>query len=285
MTASTYMDIWLEQQSGGVSRQPLPWLVHGGHLMGQFCNMMKRHMHDLESSINVQQKLLPEQPYVMDGAEIAVRYLPMLGVSGDYYDFLPLHENQAALAIGDVCGKGMRAAQLMASMCAALRTQVYAGMTTADELLGYLNRDMYRYTSRSQFVTLLYGVWNSSARTFTYSNAGHPPVLHYQAATGTVDELDVRSIVLGVCDEIDYPIESVSLEAGDTLVLYTDGIIETSDASGKVFGIQRLSQVVEEYGEDQSEVLAAAILSAASQFGCQGWRDDVTLVVIKSVDA
>lgn len=136
MTASTYMDIWLEQQSGGVSRQPLPWLVHGGHLMGQFRNMMKRHMHDLESSINVQQKLLPEQPYVMDGAEIAVRYLPMMGVSGD--------------------------------------------------------------------------------------------------------------------------------------------------ASDKVFGIQRLSQVVEEYGEDQSEVLAAAILSAASRFSYQGWKDDVTLVVIKT---
>ena len=252
--------------------------------MGKLRSMMKRYMHDLESSISVQQRLLPEQSHVMDGAEIAVRYLPMLGVSGDYYDFLPLKEKRSALAIGDVCGKGMQAAQIMASMCTALRTQVYSGMALPDELLDYLNRGMYHYTSISQFVTLLYGVWDSDARTFTYSNAGHPPVLHYRAATGTIDKLDVGSVVLGVCEEVDYPTGSVSLATGDALVLYTDGIIEATDVAGKVFGIQRLSEVVAEYGEEQSEVMATAILRAASRFGHQGWDDDVTLVVIKSVE-
>ena len=282
MTALTYMDTWLAEQSGEVTGSdtlfPFP-----GHPMGQLRSMTKRYMHDLDSSISIQQRLLPEQPHVMDGAEVAVHYLPIMGVSGDYYDFLPFRENQTALAIGDVCGKGMRAAQIMASICAALRAQVHSGTSAADELLAYLNRSIYHCTSSSQFVTLLYGIWDSDVRTFTYSNAGHPPVLHYQAATGAVNRLDVGSIVLGVCEEVEYPTESVSLDTGDALVLYTDGIIETSNASDKIFGIQGLSNIVVEYGKEQSNILAEEILRAASHFGHRGWEDDVTLMVIKSV--
>jgi sigma-B regulation protein RsbU (phosphoserine phosphatase) len=209
----------------------------------------------------------------------------MMGVSGDYYDFLPLHKEQTGLAVGDVCGKGMGAALLMASVCLCFRAQVQADSAGAGELLAQLNRTIYQDTLENQFVTLIYGIWDSSAHTFTYSRAGHPPVLHYQTAAGNVRELSTGGMVLGVCEEMEYPTESVSLAIGDALVLYTDGIIEASNTSDETFGIHRLSEVVAAHGEKSSEALAAAILASASQFAHRGWEDDVTLMVVKRVGA
>ncbi|MFC1717099.1 PP2C family protein-serine/threonine phosphatase [Candidatus Poribacteria bacterium] len=218
-------------------------------------------------------------------AEVAVRYIPMKGVSGDYYDLLPLHEEKMGLAVGDVCGKGIGAAFLTASLCTNLRAQVQMGSMTSGELLSRLNRLVYRDTPMHQFVTISYGVWDAGRHTFTYSNAGHPPVLHYQAETGRVRKLDVGGIVLGVCEDMEYPTASVSLGAGDALVLYTDGITEASNSDDEVFGVERLGDVVAEHGEEPSEELAAAIMDSASQFSCQGWQDDVTLMVVKRATA
>jgi len=109
-------------------------------------------------------------------------------------------------------------------------------------------------------------------------------VLHYHAATGHVSELRAGGMVLGVYEEIEYPVESVSLDLGDTLVMYTDGIIEATDAADEVFGIHGLSEVLAKHGEESSEVLTEAILSTTSQFAHHGWEDDVTLLVMKRVD-
>ena len=254
------------------------------HLLDGLLSMLEYYPRDLESYIRVQQALLPEQPPALAKTEMAVRYLPMMGVSGDYYDFLPLHEGQVGLAVGDVCGKGMEAALLMLSVCAVLRAQVQT-VPAAGELLAHLNTIMCRYTPKHQFMTLAYGIWDASAHTFTYSRAGHPPVLHYQASTGRVSKLNAGSIVLGVYEEIEYPTESVSLERGDALVLYTDGITEASNADDEIFGIDRLGDVVAAHGGESPEALATAILTTASQFAHQGWEDDVTLVVVKTVEA
>lgn len=214
-----------------------------------------------------------------------MRYIPMEGVSGDYYDFLPLHEEKTGLAVGDVCGKGISAAFLTASLSANLRAQAQMESITSGELMSRLNRSVHRDTLAHQFVTLNYGVWDAVANTFTYSNAGHPPALHYQAETRSVRKLDVGGIVLGVLEDMEYPTESVSLGASDALVLYTDGITEASNADDEMFGIERLEEVVEAYGEESSEGLAEAIMDAASQFAHQGWQDDVTLMALKRTAA
>ena len=221
--------------------------------------------------------------HALAGAEVAVRYLPMKGVSGDYYDLLPLHEERMGLVIGDACGKGIEAAFIMASLCTSLRSQVQAEPVTSAELLARLNQSVYRGTETYQFITLSYGVWDAGTHTFTYSSAGHPPVLHYQAETGCVCELDAGGLVLGVYEDIVYPMESVSLGTGDALVLYTDGITEASDDTDELFGVERLSEAVTEHGEESSEGLAAGIMNAASEFAPQGWQDDVTLMVVKRV--
>lgn len=305
----TLMDMHLERQLKTVaasftpSLQPLPWLLQipsfqapatdapetsfarEDQTLDAHSDMAQDYLSDLESSIRVQQKLLTEQPTAPPGAEIAVHYLPMMAVSGDYYDLLTLHEGQVGLAIGDVCGKGIEAAMLMASVCTTLQAHVQADPTAIGELLTHLNQVTYRDTARHQFVTLTYGIWDASDHMFTYSSAGHLPVLHYQASTGCVNELNVGGMVLGVCEETEYPTESVSLGMGDALVMYTDGITEASNASDEAFGIDRLGKVVAAHGEKPPEALATAILDAASQFAHQRWEDDVTLMVVKRTSA
>lgn len=283
--------LWLSQGKGftaseiqsaapalGVPEMPS---AQGYQLLGGLCELILRYQQELESAARVQQKLLPEQPPALAGVKIAVRYLPMLGVSGDYYDFLPLGEWQVGLALGDVCGKGMGAALLMASVRAALRAQVQAIPTAVGELLAHLNGVVHRDAPSGQFVTLTYGFLDVSAHTFTYSRAGHPPVLHYQAATREVRELYVGGGILGVWEGMEYPTETVSLDMGDTLVLYTDGIIEASDASEEMFGFERLREVVATHGRESPEALVEAILTSASQFAQQSWEDDVTVMVVK----
>ncbi len=229
----------------------------------------------LGNSIRDQQAAAP-------GMEIAARYLPARGVSGDYCDLLPLNEEQIGLAVGDACGRGIGAARLMVSVYVNLRARMRA-CSTAGDLLGQLNRVLCRDTPDNQFVTFMYGVWNVDSRTFNYSHAGHPPVLHYQSAAGCVNKLSVGGMVLGVFEDADYPTGSMSLSAGDALVLYTDGITEAVNANDEVFGIHRLMEVVATYGEESSGALATAILDTASHFSHHEWEDDATVMVVKMI--
>jgi serine phosphatase RsbU (regulator of sigma subunit) len=188
----------------------------------------------------------------------------------------------AARYLPDACGKGIGAARLMASVCVSLRARIQA-CSTAGDLLGQLNRVLCRDTPDNQFVTFMYGVWNVDSRVFTYSHAGHPPALHYQSATGCVSKLSVGGMVLGVCEDVEYPTASMSLSTGDALVLYTDGITEAVNAYDEVFGIHRLIEVVAKHGEESSEALATAILDTASHFARQVWEDDATVMVVKMI--
>jgi sigma-B regulation protein RsbU (phosphoserine phosphatase) len=257
------------QSSAPVLGMPEVSSDEGYQMLGELCELALRYLKELENSVNVQQKLLPESPPDIAGVDIAVRYLPMLGVSGDYYDFLPAGEGKVG------------AAMLMASVRASLRAQVQANPTAIGKLLSHLNRTVHNDAPRSSFVTLIYGILDTNSYTFTYSAAGHPPVLHYQASTGEVRELDSGGGVLGMWGEMEYPTETISLEIGDALVLHTDGIIEASDASEEVFGMERLCAVVAAYGDGTSEALQGAVLDAALQFAHQGWEDDVTVMVVK----
>jgi sigma-B regulation protein RsbU (phosphoserine phosphatase) len=255
--------------------------AQGDSWLNRLCELAQLYLQELATAVRVQQKMLPEQPPALPGVEISVRYLPLMGVSGDYYDFLPISSGQVGLALGDVCGKGMAAAMLMASVRSALRAQVQTPSTAA--LLAHLNEVVLRDAPRGHFVTLTYGVLDAVSHTYSYSNAGHPPVLHYQAVTGKVRELGVGGAVLGVWEEIEYPRETVSLETGDALVLYTDGIIEVSNASEEVFGIERLREVIDANGGESAEGLVEAILNAAWQFAHKGWEDDVTVLIVKTI--
>ena len=215
-------------------------------------------------------------------ADVAIRYIPMKGVSGDYYDLLPLHKEKTGLAVGDVCGKGIGAAFLTASLCANLRAQVHMESITSGEVLTRLNRFVHRDTPMHQFVTLSYGIWDAGNHTFTYSNAGHPPVLHYQAQTGCVRRLDAGGIVLGVCEETEYPTGSVILESGDALVMYTDGVTEATDESDEMFGEDRLVELLRKYRSEPVDTIIDAIFQEVYAFSPMAQKlDDITLVMLR----
>jgi sigma-B regulation protein RsbU (phosphoserine phosphatase) len=250
-------------------------------MFGRLCELALRYLEELEHSVKIQQKLLPEYPPDIAGLDIAMHYLPMLGVSGDYYDFLPIGEGKMGLVLGDVSGKGMGAAMLMASVRASLRTQAQADPIEVGNLLSHLNRIIHSDAPEYSFVTMVYGVLDTNSYTFTYSTAGHPPVLHYQASTGGVRKLDMGNSVLGMWRDMEYPTETVSMGIGDVLAFYTDGIIEASNISHEVFGIERLCDIVATHGNRPSEALQEAMLTAALQFAHQGWEDDVTVMVVK----
>ncbi len=272
--------------------EPLIWKIQGEEFaaseMGFASSLpvelesLRFHREDLPigswslgNSVRGQQAAAP-------GMEVAVRYVPAKGVSGDYCDLLPLNEGQIGLAVGDACGRGIGAARLMASVCVNLHARIQA-CSAAGDLLGQLNRVLCRDTPDNQFVTFMYGIWNVDSRTFAYSHAGHPPVLHYQSTTGCVSKLSIGGMVLGVCEDVEYPTASMSLSTGDALVLYTDGITEAVNAYDEVFGIHRLMEVVAEYGEESSQALATAILDTASHFAHQVWEDDATVMVVKMI--
>ncbi|MDQ1327218.1 MAG: phosphoserine phosphatase RsbU/P [Candidatus Poribacteria bacterium] len=285
--------LWLSQGKGLTASEiksassvlglPKAMTDQGYGMIGELCELVLRYLKELESSATIQKKLLPEHPPELEGIDISVKYIPMMGVSGDYYDFLSIGKGKIGIALGDVCGKGMSAAMLMACVRMALRAHLQTNPEAVGDLLVHLNKVVEQDAPESRFVTLAYGILDTSTQTFTYSNAGHPPVLHYQSAAGDVRKLNVGGCMLGILDEIEYPAETVTLENGDALVFYTDGIIEASNESEELFGIDRLRDVVAGHGAGSAESLQDAILSATSRFSNQHWDDDVTVMVVKSL--
>jgi sigma-B regulation protein RsbU (phosphoserine phosphatase) len=254
-------------------------------LLNRSWNKLSQYQWDLESSISIQQMLLPGQPPVLPGIDLAVCYIPKMGVSGDYYDFIRMDDNQVGIAIGDICGKGLGTTPMMASVCISLRAQAQENLLSAGELMSQLNKTICHNTADYQFVTMVYGIWDENNNIFTYSNAGHPPVLYYEKATGRIHELGTGGMLLGVFDHTEYHVESIPLSPGDALIFYTDGIIESTNKSNEIFGVNRLTEVIKSYIHEKSEILADKILSAASMFAGQEWMDDVTLMVLKRVNA
>ena len=168
----------------------------------------------------VQQRMIPQHPPKIAGIDLASVYVPCFELGGDFYDFFPLPYDNLGLAIADVSGKGVPASLIMASVRAALRAQV-DNLYYIDEVVRRINHMLCRETRTTEFVTLLYGVLDIPNKRLTYCNAGHPPIMLLR--DGVVSELSTGNMVLGVsCDE-PYAQNIMHLEAGDTLLLYTDG--------------------------------------------------------------
>jgi phosphoserine phosphatase RsbU/P len=251
--------------------------------LGKLFEFAVSYLREIEGSASVQRKLLPDHPPKLEGLDIAVKYIPMVGVSGDYYDFLPLSERKIGIAMGDVCGKGISAAMLMACVRTALHAHIQVEPNAVGELMSYLNKVIKQDSPDNRFVTLVYGILDAKSHTFSYSVAGHPPVLHYRSVTKDVCKLDIGGSLLGIKDDTEYPVETVTLDKGDDLILYTDGIIEASDATDELYGLDRLCDMVAIHGAEPAESLQDSILSDISSFANKTWEDDVTMITTKIV--
>jgi serine phosphatase RsbU (regulator of sigma subunit) len=233
---------------------------------------------DAERALDIQQGLLPKEIPQITGYQIAGAWQPARTVSGDYYDVLRFDEHRVALCIGDVVGKGMPAALLMANLQAAVRVLASAYIKP-EVLCEQVNRLTLSNIDQGKFITFFYGLVDSEAQRLTYVNAGHnPPIM--LCRDRTVLRLDQGGAVLGVFPDPKYLQGEVDLAPADRLLLFTDGISEAQDSSEDQFGEERLIQLLKDNINLGAADLQRKVIKAVSEFSRGIFRDDVTLIAM-----
>jgi sigma-B regulation protein RsbU (phosphoserine phosphatase) len=244
--------------------------------------VMKR---DLQIAKEIQQWLLPSIPPIVPGLEVAFITRPANTVAGDFYDIFPRTGTDGTwlLAVADVAGKSMPAALLMASFQASLKTLSTTNVSLAELALG-MNR--YACTNSQQgrrFTTAFLGEYAPATRTLTYINAGHNnPML--RRTGGQLERLDVGGVPLGVLEDAAFPSATVTLNPGDWLVIFTDGVIEAENDSAQEYGEDRLITMVN-YGLALTPAqMLHQIMADVDRFvGTTPQHDDITCMLIKAV--
>jgi phosphoserine phosphatase RsbU/P len=244
----------------------------------------KRLQGQLEVARQVQLELLPPEDPALPGFDISAYNFPTEEVSGDYYDWVRIYEDQIGIVIADVSGKGVPAAILMAFLRASLRAASHIGYATHISM-AKVNYLLWESIERNQFVTGIYGILDASNRTLSYSNAGHNPPLLIKAS-GETSFLDRGEQPLGMFRETRYHEYHLVFEPGDVLVLYTDGLTEAESPSGEEFGRDRLVEAVKLSVDKPAREMIASIQMAVLEWTASaGATDDVTHFIIKALKA
>jgi sigma-B regulation protein RsbU (phosphoserine phosphatase) len=246
-----------------------------------------KQARDIEIARDVQQRLLPQEFPPIDGLDYAGTCRAALGVGGDYYDFIPLSKTLLGIAIGDVSGKGIPAALLMAALRAYLRgAQTIHHQADLTEVMRNLNMLVYESSAANRYATFFYGELDLTTRVLTYVNAGHnPPMLFRATAAGAdVDRLDTGGPVIGLIEECTYQQGTVTLTAGDVLVAYTDGISEAMNGANEEWGEDRMMAAVGPTRTAPARTLIETLMNAADAFVAGApQHDDMTLLIVRAV--
>jgi sigma-B regulation protein RsbU (phosphoserine phosphatase) len=241
----------------------------------------KRLQGQLETARHVQLELLPERDPHLTGFDIAAYNFSTEEVSGDYYDWVRIFEDQIGLVIADASGKGIPAALLMAFLRATLRFAANVGYAPHISLTK-ANALLWESIENNQFVTAVYGILDAQHKTFAFANAGHNPPLVFDK-NGEARFIERGGLPLGMFKETRYYEHFLQIESNQILVLYTDGIVEAADANGEEFGKERLVQCVR-LGKDLSarELIEFIHQEVLTFTGERGLDDDGTLFIIKA---
>ena len=241
----------------------------------------ERLNNEIEIARQVQQRLFPKCAPAIAGLELCGHCSPAETIGGDYYDFLTTPTGELGLAIGDVAGKGVPAALLMAGLQASLRSLTLAGISDLSELLAKLNVLVYDATPTNRFATFFYALYDPSTRHLRYATAGHNPALLLRAG-GQVEWLKTRGIGLGLQRSSVYQQAVVTLEPGDRLVLYTDGVTEARDPAGEEFGADRMAETVRCCDLPSAAAILDRVVAATTAFAGEAPQfDDITLIVAR----
>jgi len=240
----------------------------------------ERNRRELEIAREVQEQLFPQTHPAVTNLDYAGHCRPALGVGGDYYDFLALPGGLFGLAIGDVAGKGISAALLMASLQASLRGQTLNGTADLASLMGNVNRLICDASLANRYATFFYSQYDPISRDLVYVNAGHnaPMVFRDQDLL----RLDQGGAVVGMLPTFPYEQATIRLRPGDLLVAFTDGISEAMDTADEEWGEERLVEAVRQRPDLSAEPLLRHLLAAADAFAVGAKQhDDMTLVVAR----
>lgn len=234
---------------------------------------------DLELAAKIQSRFLPHRGPEHLGWSFQAFYRAALEVGGDYYDFLDLPGDKVGVAIGDVSGKGISAALCMVRLSAEVKYQA-AGAHDPADVLKAVNRVLYREFEDGMFVTSILLVIDTDTNELNVASAGHmPPLVRH--ADGTVVEVAItRTPPLGVTEGAVFRSSPFSLEAGDTVILYTDGISEATAAGGELFGMERLVDAIGRAEPTPKSVLASILTAVRDFTGGEEQSDDITLVCV-----
>ena len=240
----------------------------------------RRIARDMEIAKQVQSRLFPQKLPPMDTVEYAGRCIQARDVGGDYYDFLSLGAGRLGIVLADIVGKGIPGALLMANLQAGVRSHCAIASQDMPQFLKSVNQVFYESTDEGGYATLFFGDYQDSTRRLRFANCGHnPPFL--VRSNGTAERLAATATVLGLFERWESCICEVQIDAGDVLVIYTDGITEANDSAGEEFGENRLLETIRASIALQVPQIVDAILAAALNFSDGEMKDDLTLVVAR----
>lgn len=239
-----------------------------------------RMEEDLRVAYEIQVNLLPKSNPDIPGYDIAGLSIPAKEVGGDYYDFIPINEQRLAFCLGDISGKGIPASLLMSNLQATLRSQTMFGHNCSG-CLERSNKLLFRSTDLQKFATLFYGILDTEHHHIEYTKAGHNPPFLFSGDM-KYRQLNVGGTILGFREDATFAEETVQIQPGDTLVVYSDGITEAMDKEEEQYEEERLLAIIQENYSLTSKELINAIVQSVREFaGDQDQSDDMTLLVIK----
>ena len=239
----------------------------------------ERIEQELQVARQIQQELLPDSVPKLEGWQIATYYGPTREVGGDFYDFVELSRGRLGLIVGDATGHGMPAALVMATTRGMLRAVVQS-LESPGEVLARVNEALAAEIPPSTFITCFYSILDPESGRFIYANSGHN--LPCRRHDDQADELRARGMPLGLMPGTEYEEKEALLEVGDSVLLYSDGLVEAHDPEGEMFGFPRLRRLVAEQAAEEGS-LPDFLMDELRSFTGDRWEqeDDITLVTLR----
>jgi serine phosphatase RsbU (regulator of sigma subunit) len=245
-------------------------------------SLMRQNIEqELRMARSIQQAQLPQDLPQLEGWQITPYYQPAREVGGDFYDFFELEDGRVGVVEGDATGKGMPAALVASATCSMLRAVAQAwGSSSPGEVLSRVNETLLARIPSNMFVTCFYAILEPNSGTLSYANAGHDlPYLH--RGRGEAEELRARGIPLGLMPGMGYEEDEIVLKGGESVLFYSDGLVEAHNPNGEMFGFPRLRALIGEHGEESS--LGDFLMEELYFFVGEGWEqeDDITLLTLE----
>ena len=241
----------------------------------------ERIEQELQVARRTQEELLPKALPELNGWEFAQYYQPAREVGGDFYDFLDLEDGRLGLVVGDATSKGMPAALVMAAARSMIRALAQT-LGSPGEILKRVNAALYPDTPSDMFVTCFYAILDPKSGTLSYANAGHDLPYIRRRSGEEAEELRARGMPLGMMPEMSYEEKEASLREGDSVLFYSDGLVEAHDPHYEMFGFPKLRRLVAEHAAEEGS-LVDFLMDELSSFVGEDWEqeDDITLVTLR----
>ncbi len=243
----------------------------------------ERMKRELEIATQIQSSLLPKEIPHINGITISGNMIPAKEIGGDYYDYIKMDDDHMGIIIGDVAGKGVPAGMIMLIVRTIIH--VIAKEVTSTKLaMEVISQKIYHQMDSKKFMTLLYLFWDNRDRTLKYTSAGHEHILLYRKAENRIERIKSGGLAIGMHEQIGQFLseKQLKMNAGDTVLLYTDGVTEARNENSEMYGLDRLQKTLEKYSSESAEMLRCraedevkSFMSSADQY------DDITLVAFK----